>query len=216
MSVAPDSAKAHWSWLPVPTALVAVTMLIHEDAWMAMVGFHLLMLAALIIYRRLTDWRKCFALPSARLLVGHLAAAVLVTTTFSIVIYAYGAGHDGYGEWFDGRLNDHAVYPATRLLFAVQLCLLNPLLEELFWRGLFFSDRKRPAATDFCYAAFHIFALLPFMPAMQAVFATIGLVGVGYFLRQLARFQNGSLILPLLWHALADIAVVVAIARLTG
>jgi membrane protease YdiL (CAAX protease family) len=216
VSVAPDSAKAHWSWLPVPTALVAATMLIHQDAWMAMVGFHLLMLAALIIYRRSINWRKCFALPSARLLLGHLTAAVLMTTTFSIVIYAYAAGHDGYGEWFAGRLNDHDVYPATRLLFALQLCLLNPLLEELFWRGLFFSDRRRLAATDFCYAAFHIFALLPFMPAAQAAVGTVGLVGFGYVLRQLVRSKNGSLILPLLWHALADIAVVVAIARLTG
>ena len=191
-------------------------MLIHEDAWVAMICFHLWMLAALIIYRRSIEWRKFFALPSARLLLGHLAAAVLLTTAFSIAMYSYVTSHAGYGELLDERLNDYGVYPATRLLFALQLCLLNPLLEELFWRGLFFSDRRRPAATDFCYAAFHFSALLPFMPAMQAVVGTIGLVGFGYFLRQLARQQDRSLILPLLWHVLGDVAVVVAIARLTG
>ena len=196
--------------------MVAAAMLIHEDAWMAMIVFHAWMLAALMVNRGFIDWRKFFALPSTRILLSHLAAAVLVTTAISIAVYVYAVSHDGYGRLFDGRLDDYDVYPATRVLFALQLCLLNPLLEELFWRGLFFSDRKRPAATDFCYAAFHFFALLPFMPVMQAVIGTIGLVGFGWFLRQLARTQNGSLILPLLWHVLGDVAVIVAIARMTG
>lgn len=216
MSNGSADKKVHWGWLPVPTALVALCMLVREDAWLAMMGFHLWMLAALLVHRRSIDWRRFFAWPSGRLFVAHLVAASLLTTALSVAVYAYANRHSGYGDFLDKHLTLHAVYPATRLLFALQLCLLNPLLEELFWRGLFFCDRKRPAATDLCYAAFHFYALLPFMTAPLAAIGTLGLVGFGYFLRQLARCQDRSLILPLVWHVLGDLAVVVAIARLTG
>ncbi len=181
-----------------------------------MLGFHGCMIAALIVHRRRLDWGRLLRPPCATTLLANFAAAALLMILFSWALVAYAERHGSYGDVLDRGLTAFAVPENTRLLFAIELCLLNPLLEELFWRGLFFSDRTRPAATDFCYAAFHFFALIPFMPALQATIGTIGLVGVGYSLRQMAKRNGGSLVIPLLWHALGDVAIVVAIARLTG
>jgi len=205
----------HRIWLFVPTLVVAVAMLSIRHGWLAMFAFHGVMLGALIVHRRRLDWRMLYRRPSGFSLMIHLAAAAVTIPLFSVAVFAYANSHGGYAELLDAQLSRYHVPAASRLWFAVQLCVLNPLLEELFWRGLFFSDRMRPAATDVCYAAFHYFALLPFMPALQAAIGTLALVGFGYALRQLARQQNGSLVLPLLWHALGDCAIVAAIARLT-
>lgn len=190
-------------------------MLLGHHGWLAMLGFHGCMIAALIVHRRRIDWRRLFQPARASTLLANFAAAALLTTLLSWALFSY-ANHHDYGAVLDRGLSAFSVPRNTRLLFAIQLCLLNPLLEELFWRGLFFSDRKRPAATDFCYAAFHFSALIPFMPAQQTIIATIGLVAVGYSLRQMARRNGGALVIPLLWHALGDLAVVITIARLTG
>lgn len=203
-------------WLLVPTVVVAIAMVGQRNGWLAMFAFHGTMIAVLIVHRRKLDWGKLFRPPPAKTILVHLGLALIATTAFSWAMYAYANRHDGYGSHLDSELQYHSIPAVTRIWFALQLCLLNPLLEEMFWRGLFFTDRKKPAATDFCYAAFHFYALLPFMPAAQSGVATIGLVGIGYFLRQLARRQDRSLVLPLVWHVLGDVAVVVAIARLTG
>lgn len=211
----PRQKNPHRIWLIVPTLVVAVAMLPIRHGWLAMFAFHGVMLSALIVHRRRLDWRMLYRRPSGLSLTIHLAAAAVTIPLFSVAVFAYAHSHGGYGELLDAQLSRYHIPAASRPWFAVQLCALNPLLEELFWRGLFFSNRKRPAATDFCYAAFHYFALLPFMPAMQAAIGTLALVGFGYALRQLARQQNGSLVLPLLWHALGDAAIMAAIARLT-
>ena len=216
MNEASPKSAAHPAWLLAPSLIVGFAMLSGQHGWLAMLGFHGCMIAALVIHRRRLDWRRLLRLPRIPGLLANFTAAALLMALFSGVLFAYANLHGDYGAVLDRGLTTFAVPENSRLLFAIQLCLLNPLLEELFWRGLFFSDRKRPAATDFCYAAFHFFALIPFMPAPQAIIATTGLAGVGYSLRQMARRHNGALIIPMLWHALGDIAVVVAIARLTG
>jgi len=203
-------------WLLAPSVIVGLAMLPGHHAWLAMIGFHSCMIAALIVHRRQIDWRRLLRPPGLVTLIGNVIAATLVMSLFSWMLFAYADRHGGYGAVLDRGLTGFSVASNSRLWFAAQLCLLNPLLEELFWRGLFFSDRKRPAATDYCYAAFHFFALIPFMPALQAIIATAGLVGVGYCLRQMARRNGGALMIPMLWHAAGDIAIVVAIAGLTG
>jgi len=213
---APLRPAAHPAWLLAPSVIVGVAMLLGHHGWLAMLGFHACMIVALIAHRRRLDWRRMLHPPRPATLVINVVAAMLVMAIFSWALFAYANRHGDYGSILDRGLSAFAVPGNTRLLFAIELCLLNPLLEELFWRGLFFSDRKRPAATDVCYAAFHFFALVPFMPVIQAVVGTVGLVGVGYSLRQMARHNDRSLLIPLLWHALGDIAIVVAIARLTG
>jgi len=181
-----------------------------------MLSFHGVLIVSLLVHRRWIDWRHLLKPPPVGQLFAHLGIAAVAMSLFSGALVAYASRHGDYGAMLDRSLTDSGVQPGTRILFAIQLCLLNPLLEELFWRGLFFSSRKRIEATDVCYAAFHSFALVSFMPTLQAGIGTVGLVGVGYFLRQLAVRNGGQLTAALLWHALGDIAIVVAIARLTG
>lgn len=202
-------------WLLAPSLVVAPAMLVGHNAWLAMLSFHAFLIVALLVHRRQIDWQNLLKPPPAGKLFANLAIACLVMSLVSWAMVAYANRHGGYGPMLDRGLSAFAVEPGTRILFAIQLCLLNPLLEELFWRGLFFSSRKRIAATDVCYAAYHFFALVSFMPVLLAVVGTVGLVAVGYSLRQLAARNGGRLTPSLLWHALGDVAVVVAIARLT-
>lgn len=214
----PRDIRARPLWLIAPSIVVALAMLVAGNAWIAMLGFHLTLIVAMIVHRRQLDWRQVLARPRSGILAAHLFGAMAMMTVFSLALFAY-ANHSSsstYGGYLDEQLTAFGVAESSRIWFAVQLCLLNPLLEELFWRGLFFSRRKGLAATDACYAAFHFFALAAFMPVLQASVGTLALIGVGYALRQLAARFRGSIVVPVVWHALGDLAVVVAIARLTA
>ena len=215
-SASPIRPSVHRAWMLLPTLVVAAAMLLAKNAWLAMFAYHGTMIVALVVHRRSMGGKTIWRFASAKISFGHLAVALLACSAISWAMFRYADQVGGYGLVLDLQLQSHAVSASTRIWFAAQLCLLNPLLEEWFWRGLFFEDRKRPALSDFGYAAFHFFALLPFAPAWLAAVATVGLVGFGCFLRQLAGHQRGSLVLPILWHVLGDLAVVVAIARLTG
>ena len=99
------------------------------------------------------------------------------------------------------------------VLLAIYLCIVNPILEEAFWRGLFMTDLRRLTLSDFAYGGFHFFVMIPFMPSSYAAVGSLFLVGLGYLWRQIALRRRG-LALPVAWHGLGDCAMVYTIISL--
>ncbi|MFC1498158.1 type II CAAX prenyl endopeptidase Rce1 family protein [Verrucomicrobiota bacterium] len=93
--------------------------------------------------------------------------------------------------------------------FMIYYCLVNPLLEELFWRGYFPARAKYSWSADFLYSGYHVFVLVLFVKWGWVVLAFVVLACVGRFWRKMAD-RCGGLLVPVLTHLLADISVIAA------
>ncbi|PUB15984.1 CPBP family intramembrane glutamic endopeptidase [Paenisporosarcina sp. OV554] len=98
--------------------------------------------------------------------------------------------------------------------FILVLILINPMLEEWYWREFMFKrylDKigvpKSVILTSFFYALYHMLSLIPLFEMPFSLIATIpvffaGLLW-GYF-----RVKFSSIIAPVISHALADIGII--------
>jgi hypothetical protein len=87
--------------------------------------------------------------------------------------------------------------------------LVNPWLEEAFWRDRLGSASLHPVLNDAIFAGFHLVILAPFLsiPWLVAVFLVLSFAG--WLWRQAARLE-GSLLASALFHLAADVSILLA------
>lgn len=95
-------------------------------------------------------------------------------------------------------------------VFAALAILVNPAIEEVFWRGLLGVKDRRISWLDAAFAGYHVPALLLVIKPLMAIFAFIALCGAGWGLRFI-RNKLGGLIVPYLAHLAGDVSIVAAI-----
>jgi membrane protease YdiL (CAAX protease family) len=101
---------------------------------------------------------------------------------------------------------------------SIYFVTVNPLVEELFWRGVVLnelSDKDTKTFsmpvlwTNLLFAAWHVLVIRLFVAPSFMYMAFCTVMAVGIFLSYLYRRKN-SLVLPALWHGLVfDLAVVI-------
>lgn len=99
------------------------------------------------------------------------------------------------------------------ILFAIYACLVNPFLEELFWRGCFKNPTLWPNIIDILFAGYHALVVIPILKAPFVFLIFLAMVCVGWLFRILYRFNRGLLI-PLMTHIVADIAILFAVWKI--
>ncbi len=96
------------------------------------------------------------------------------------------------------------------LLFMAYYVTINPVLEELFWRGYLGSDSAFPTWNDVWFAGYHILVLIRFVTVPWIVASFLILVSAAWLWRQLAHRYQG-LIMPIASHAAADLSIIAAV-----
>jgi membrane protease YdiL (CAAX protease family) len=99
---------------------------------------------------------------------------------------------------------------STWIPFIAYFVLINPLIEEYFWRGYLGSATRGLFASDFLYAGFHTLLLINRVRTTAVLYSLIVLVLAGWFWRQLARADEG-LLAPVLGHMAADFTILMAL-----
>jgi membrane protease YdiL (CAAX protease family) len=95
-------------------------------------------------------------------------------------------------------------------IFIAYFILINPLLEEYFWRGYLGSKTKSLHTSDLVFAGYHAFILIDKVRTESIIFGLCVLILAGWFWRQIAREDDG-LLAPVLGHAAADITILMAV-----
>ena len=95
------------------------------------------------------------------------------------------------------------------IAFIAYFTLVNPFVEEYFWRGYLGSPTKAFYVSDFVYAGFHAFVVMGKVPTSSTIYSLIALVLAGWFWRQIAREDRG-LLAPVLGHMAADFTILMA------
>lgn len=190
---------------------VGVGLFIFRTAWSSLLTFHIAILISLLIAKP--------NIPLSILFTGRNIQWILVS-----ILLCGSSGVTLYFFWDKfGIANDLAAHveamglsASTWIPFITYFTLVNPLLEEYFWRGYLGSPTTNFYLSDFLYAGFHGLILLNKVQPSMIVYSLALLVLAGWFWRQIAR-ADGGLLAPVLGHMMADLTILLAVyLRLHG
>ncbi len=169
-----------------------------HSAWVAVLLYHLGMVAILSGEKQWARGRTLFA--------GYahwqVPATALGGVGVGIVLFAFWPLL-GIPTAFGDKLAGFGITRTLWPFFFAYFILVNPWLEELYWREYLGHASPRPAWNDLFFAGYHLL-VLAFFVRWPWLLVTLGvLVAAAWLWRQLARRQRG-LCAPMLSHIFAD------------
>lgn len=182
-----------------------------RSGWAGILGYHLAICLALTLGRGwgggralLRGWGVAIGLGLA---VAAATAGVLVALLWPVIrleAVTMGSGLASVG-----------LVGAPWIAFMAYYAVVNPWLEELFWRG-FYPSRVRPGlVADLLFAGYHVMVMVLFVKLPWALLTFAVLVAVAFVWRAVARRQGG-LAVPVASHMAADVSIVAAAAFLAA
>ena len=169
-----------------------------------------------IIWKR-HHWSEHLGRPTVRQLL-IVAVAGLLFSAYTYYAYHLLGTHIFNRTGALASLNSRGFQPTWLIPMSIYFVTVNPLIEELFWRGVVLNELSTRETklfstpvlwTNFLFAAWHVLVVRLFVAPLFMFVAVCVVLSVGLFLSWLYRHTN-SLILPALWHAIVfDMAVVV-------
>lgn len=204
--MAPLRVFAHF--VPYVAVLVGIHCL--SNAWAAILLYHAGMLlfgGALSGFRvaRLLSGFSWWAVPAVLLGLTSGPALLLVLAlpvTDPARPFQLGPALDGLGLRGAGWVGFMAAYT-----------LVNPWLEEWYWREVLATPSPGVSASDLAFAGYHAVVLVRFLPPGPALLLAASLVPVAWAWRQWSRRAGGTL-LPALMHLAADASIIWAANQL--
>jgi len=184
---------------------VGIGMFQLHSAWGALLGFHLAIIFSL--------WWVRPNIPIAILFkstnIKWILLSVLLCGSSGLGLYFLWA-YFGSATDLSAQIASLGLTPTTWPGFIAYFALVNPLLEEYFWRGYLGDLTSEFYIYDLIYAGFHALVLMGKVPGYSIVFALTGLTFAGWFWRQIAREDRG-LLAPVLGHMAADFTILVVV-----
>lgn len=190
-------------WAIPAYGAIVIGMYVLPSAWVALLGFHLALVLALLPQLRILPARilvpvsPAWFLPMACLgLAGGVAVWVLwpvigIAEHYQANLARLGMMSPGFG-W---------------LFFIAYFGLVNPFIEESFWRHLLTSPARGPALVDFLFGGFHLIILTLFIGPFWWLVALLILAATSWFWRNITRI-TGSLLPAIIFHIFADFSIV--------
>ncbi len=189
----------------MPYLAVGLGLYAFHNAWAAILGYHAGILALITLGR---GWQ------AARQF--RLTKSLAHVVTFGLVGLLAGVGVAllwplvGFSPRLPDALLAWGLTPQAWPWFIAYGALVNPWLEEAYWRGWLGSGSSRPVAADAFFGGFHLVILAPFVSVGWLAFAFLVLASTAWFWRQVTR-RDGSLLAASLFHLTADVSILLVI-----
>jgi hypothetical protein len=194
-----------WFTPVLPYLAVAIGIFWIRNAFLTLVGFHLAILLSLLLARSSVPVRILFQSKDIRWVI----LSILLCGSSGVSLYFLWS-YLGMIDDLPGQMAALGLTRATWPVFIVYFTLLNPWIEEYFWRGYLGSSTRYLYPADFLYAGFHGLILAGKMQPGAVLYGLGLLVLAGWFWRQLGRVNEG-LLAPVLGHMAADFTILMAI-----
>jgi len=198
-------------WLAPALAYLAVGLGLFKfhSAWGALLGFHVVIIVSLLIARP------------------NIPISILITSTNIkwIIVSILLCGSGGISLYFlwdkfkfandlPAQVEALGLNSSNWLTFIAYFALVNPFIEEYFWRGYLGNPTKSLHLYDFIYSGFHGLILIGKVPTYSIIFGLSVLVFAGWLWRQIAREDHG-LLAPVLGHMAADFSILFVVYKMT-
>ncbi|HEU0297063.1 MAG TPA: CPBP family glutamic-type intramembrane protease [Anaerolineales bacterium] len=184
---------------------VALGIFYFHSAWGALLGFHIVIISSLLIARP--------NIPISVLGESHnikwTALSILLCGSSGVTLY-FLWNYFGVGSDFPAQVESLGLNSLTWPLFIAYFALVNPFVEEYFWRGYLGNPTKGLYGSDFLYAGFHALILIGKLQVGWILYGLAVLMLAGWFWRQIMRVDQG-LLAPVLGHMAADFTILLAV-----
>jgi len=211
-----SSSVYHWlnnnkKWFgPVlPYLAIWSGLFLFKNAWFALVGFHIAILITVLLLRSDIPINILFKSKNPK----WIFISILLCSAGGIGLYLLwdilSIAND-----LPAQLHALGFTASSWPLFIAYFSLVNPFIEEYFWRGFLGSNSKKPYIGDLAYAGYHAMVLWGTVHPLLVLFSVISLTGVGWFWRQISREDEG-LLAAVLGHMAADFSIILTVYLLT-
>jgi hypothetical protein len=187
---------------------VGVGIFVFHSAWGALLGFHASIIVSLIIAKPAIPLRIFLTNKNIKWII----LSILICGGSGLALY-FNWDSLGFANGFSGQVASLGLTPSNWTLFIAYFTLVNPFIEEYFWRGYLGNKTKSLHISDFLFAGFHVLILINKVQAMSIVFGLSVLVLAGWSWRQIAR-EDGGLLAPVLGHMAGDFTILVVVYRM--
>lgn len=184
--------------------MVFLGLVTWHNALGALIGFHLSLLPPLVIHRK-TIIPRLLAPVSARIFL-----PVVITGLAGGLGIWLGWSHAGLPADFSARVAALGLAGWAWLPFIAYFTMVNPWMEEAYWRDALTSHSPYPALVDFLFAGYHLIILNSFVTPIWMFYAFVILVGASWQWRQVLRY-TGSLLPAVFSHMLADLSILLVL-----
>ena len=191
------------SILVYPAVFIGLFWLRH--AWGALLGFHLAILISLFYAKPKLPIRILFKSSSAK----WILLSILLCGSSGVSLYflwpLFGIPNNISEQTLSLGLNSHSWF-----FFIAYFALVNPFIEEYFWRGYLGDSTYHFSMYDLIFAGYHVLIVIGKAHWVSISFSIAVLTLGGWFFRQVAREDRG-LLAPVLGHMSADFMILAAI-----
>ena len=189
----------------VPYVAVLIGLYILKNAWIAVGLYHFGITVFLVTGNRSRLLKKAYTgWNSIASVIGILMSAMIFP-----IIFFFWKLMQLEGMPLSSALSSFGLHGTSWFFFMIYFSTVQPLLEELYWRGYLICSHKYFSWTDFAFAGYHILILAWFIKLPWLIIAFILLTLAAFVWRHLASKFEGLLV-PLLSHIVADISIIVA------
>jgi len=179
-----------------------------RSAWVTLLGFHAAMIVSLIIARPNLSLLTLFKNTNPKWII----VSILPCALSGVCLY-FLRSYFGFAPDLHAQLEAIGLTTQTWLPFIIYAVLVNPVIEEYFWRGYLGSAAKGLNIFDLVFASYHILVLIGKANLPAIVLIVIVLTFAAWCWRQIAH-ESGGLLAPVLGHMAADLTILLAIHRM--
>jgi membrane protease YdiL (CAAX protease family) len=198
-----------WFATILPYLAVAIGLFWIHHAFWALLSFHVAIVLSLLLGRSSVPLIILFKSKDIR----WVLLSILLCGSSGISLYLFWS-YFGVIDDLPRQVEGFSLTGSTWPIFITYFVLVNPLIEEYFWRGYLGSPTRRLYSSDFLYAGFHALILVDKMQLGAVLYSLVVLTLAGWFWRQLAR-ADGGLLAPVLGHMAADFTILMAVYRMS-
>jgi len=195
-------------WLTpiLPYLAVWAGIFLFKNAWFALIGFHGAILLALVFMHPNIPINILFKSKHSQWILMN----VLICSASGIGLYflwsLFGIVPDLSAQLGSMGLNSSVSW----FVFIAYFSLVNPFVEEYFWRAVLGNNSKNFYTGDVVYASYHALVLWGKMNSLLILFAVLTLSSAGWFWRQSSREDEG-LLASVLGHMIADFSILMVV-----
>jgi uncharacterized protein len=188
----------------MPYLTVGPGLHVFHNAWVAILAYHAGIVLILWIARFKNSASFRITLPIWKLLAFAAVGCIAGLSMSSLWPYVFTSAN------LAGTLERWGLTSASWPWFIAYSALVNPWLEELYWRGWLGSGTRFPVPNDAAFAGFHLVILAPFISLAWLIVVFITLTIAGWLWRRVTSRTN-SLLPSAVCHLVADVSILIAI-----
>ncbi len=204
----PARCLTRWSATIFAYAVIMIGLFWAQNAWVALFGFHFVMVTSLLIARPNTPFSVLFKSNHPNWVIVN----AILGSSSGVALYLLWP-YLGIAESVPTQLETMGLTILTWPAFIVYFSLINPFIEEYFWRIYLGSETKRFYLSDAIYAGYHGLVLFGKTSWLIIALVVSALAFAGWLWRQIAREDSG-LLAPVAGHMAADLTILATVYRM--